>query len=366
MAGWVDSVTGSKGKKSKDKDAFKALEDDAAANNTTEYQTKSTPKKTTLGRSSSKSKSKENLSPNIVPRILKPPSMQGKKVVRALYDFSGSTDELSFKLGNEIVVLNEVLDDWWMGELNGQKGLFPLSYTEAVGFNSARPQSGAGFSNGIDGYRKHDDYMTSDPDEEGELATAPLAIRTPVYATFNDAMSFTSSLVDEEDDFRPQPMLFPPAQQPFLETDHRFVIQPTPPSIPQRPKRSVSLSGDPDEELLINNEAMDEDPSSHDATAAPIKKLPPPPPPRRPGNRILTSGPPVPERKPPAMKTSPSESLSNMTLSPSPIGSVSNHGYDRSPFESAVELEATIGCVQFRQNPFKPKGMCSNCLEFHD
>jgi hypothetical protein len=23
------------------------------------------------------------------------------------------------------------------------------------------------------------------------------------------------------------------------------------------------------------------------------------------------------------------------------------------------------GCTEFKQNPFKPKGMCSNCFEFH-
>jgi len=360
VAGWassaVDSVTGSKGKKSKDTEAFATLGDDTTAS---EYATKgtgsTTPKKTSLGRSSSNNKSKENLSPKVGPRILKPPSMQGKKVVRALYDFSGSTDELSFKAGNEIVVLNEVLDDWWTGELDGQRGLFPMSYTEDVTFSSARAQSGTGV------VMKHDDYLTSDVDEERELATAPLAIGTPIYGTFNDAMSFTSSVVDEEDDFRTQPMSFPQeVKQPFLGVDHRFVT-PAPP-IPQRSKRSLSLSGDPAHELLINGE----DQSPHETTTTPTRKQPPPPPPRRPANRIITSGPPVPERKPAVgMKASPSGSSLNVTSSSSPIGSVS-HGYDRSPFESAVELEATSVCVQFRQNPFKPKGMCSNCLEFHD
>ena len=118
VAGWassaVDSVTGSKGKKSRDTEAFATLEDDTTAS---EYPTKgtgsTTPQKKSLGRSSSNSKSKESLSPKVGPKILKPPSMQGKKVVRALYNFSGSTDELSFKAGNETVVLNEVLIGGW-------------------------------------------------------------------------------------------------------------------------------------------------------------------------------------------------------------------------------------------------------------
>jgi hypothetical protein len=367
VASWVDSVTGSKEKKSKDTEAFTTLDDDPAVNNTTEYQTNGTggtPKKTTLGRSSSNSKSKENMSPNVAPRILKPPSMQGKKVVRALYDFSGSTDELSFKSGNEIIVLNEVLDDWWMGELDGQRGLFPMSYTEGP-----RPQSGKqdtphkpGVSKDVNGYRK--DYMTVDADEDGELATTPMMIETPTYGTFNDNMSITSSMVSDEDDFRTRPMFFPQeVQQPFSDANHRFVVQPPPPS--QRPKRSVLLFGDPAQESLINGSSMDEDPPSHwMTTTSTTRKQPPPPPPRRPANRFPTSGPPVPRKPPLYTKTSPSRSM--MTSSPSPIGSA-NDGYDRSPFDSAIELGgATVACKQFRQHPFKPEGMCSNCYEFHD
>jgi hypothetical protein len=365
VASWVDSVTGSKEKKNKDTEAFATLDDDAAVNNTTEYQTNGIggiPKKTSLGRSSP-NKSKENISPNVAPRILKPPSMQGKKVVRALYDFSGSTDELSFKSGNEIIVLNEVLDDWWMGELDGQKGLFPMSYTEGP-----QPQSGKqdtphkpGLSKSVNRYGG--DYLTSDG-EDGELATAPMMIETPTYGTFPDAMSITSSQVDDEDDFRTQPMFFPQeVQQPFSDANHRFVAQQlTPPPPPlQRPKRSVLLSGDPAQEPLING-TMNEDPSSHWHEMT-IPRKQPPPPPRRPANRLPTSGPPIPRKPPSYTKTSPSGSLSS---SPWPIGSVNHgHGYDRSPFDSAIELGATVVCDQFRQHPFKPKGMCSNCLEFH-
>ena len=373
VASWVDSVTGSKDKKSKDTEAFATLDDDAVVNNTTDYYqtdgTGGTPKKSTPVRSSSKSKSKENMSPSrvVAPRILKPPSMQGKKVVRALYDFTGSTDELSFKSGNEITVLNEVLDDWWMGELDGQRGLFPMSYTEG-----ARPQNGKqdtfhkpGVSKGVNRYRK--DYITNDVDEDGELASAPMMIESPTYGNFNDAMSIASSLVDDEDDFRTQPMFFPrEVQQPFSDANHRFVVQhPTPPPPPSpRPKRRV-FPAQESESLIIGT--MDDDPSSHDIAAAlpSNRKLPPPPPPRRPANRLPTSGPPGPRKPPPSAKTSPSESLLNVTSSPSPISSV-NHGYDRSPFDSAIELGATAVCDQFRQNPFKPEGMCSNCMEFHD
>ena len=355
----VDSVTGSKGKKSKDKEAFETLDGDAK--NVDEYQSRGpggTLKKTALGpRSSSKGKSRDNL-PSVVPKILKPPSMQGKKVVRALYDFSGSTDELSFKSGNEIVVLNEVLDDWWMGELDGETGLFPLSYTKAASASShADDPHEVGVLEDVNGYGKHDDYLTSDVLEERELAAAPMVVRSPLYGTFNDAISFTSSVADDEDDFRTQPMS---QEQTFSEADHRFV--PRTPQPPRR-KRSTLLSDDPAQQSLING-VTDDDPSSNATAATPTKKPPPPPPPpRRPVNQ---TGPPVPERRPPVFISRTSSSGSSLNVTPSSSIGSHHHGYDRSPFESATELEETIGCVQFRQNPFKPEGMCSNCLEFHD
>lgn len=370
----VDSVTGSKGKKNKDKEAFANLDDVAAINDAAEYQTSgSMVKKSSLARrSSSRNKSKENLpvtTPKVPPRILMPPSVQTQKVVRALYDFSGSTDELSFKTGNQIVVLNEVLDDWWMGELDGQKGLFPMSYTEAAGSNPhmAGAQSKRdgtanqpGVSNSVNG---HEDYLTSDVEEDHELAATPMVIRSPFYGTFNDTMSVTSSVADEEEDFKMQPMFIPQEEQPFLDVDHRFVIPPTPP--PQRQKRSILLSRDPAQQPLING-ALDEDPSSQGSTTMPSKKPPPPPPPpRRPMNQISSSGPPIPERKSP-VSNSKTSSASSLNVSPPSSIDSHNYGYDRSPFESAVEFEGTIGCRQFRQNPFKARGMCSNCLEFHD
>ena len=77
VASWVDSVTGSKDKKSKDTEAFATLDDDAAVNNAPEYQTNGTggtPKNSTLGRSPSNSKSKENMSPTkVTPRIFHRP-----------------------------------------------------------------------------------------------------------------------------------------------------------------------------------------------------------------------------------------------------------------------------------------------------
>lgn len=52
----------------------------------------------------------------------------------ALFDFPGdpSQGDLSFKVGDRIRVVkgSGKIDDWWEGECNGAKGVFPRNYTE--------------------------------------------------------------------------------------------------------------------------------------------------------------------------------------------------------------------------------------------
>ncbi|OWO98250.1 hypothetical protein B2J93_8170 [Marssonina coronariae] len=53
--------------------------------------------------------------------------------VRALFDFHASDpDELTFRKGDVIAVLESVYKDWWMGLLRGQTGIFPLNYVEKL------------------------------------------------------------------------------------------------------------------------------------------------------------------------------------------------------------------------------------------
>ena len=64
-----------------------------------------------------------------------------QKVLRAVNDYLGSTDELSFRTGDEIVVIGEVIDGWMMGQLGDKKGIFPTVYTEPVSASSRRTVS---------------------------------------------------------------------------------------------------------------------------------------------------------------------------------------------------------------------------------
>jgi len=53
--------------------------------------------------------------------------------VRAKYDFRGETDmDLNFQKNAIIKLLGKPFPDWWEGELNGQRGIFPVEFVEVI------------------------------------------------------------------------------------------------------------------------------------------------------------------------------------------------------------------------------------------
>ncbi|KAH9483093.1 Protein csh3 [Psilocybe cubensis] len=51
----------------------------------------------------------------------------------ALYDYnSGEAGDLVVSEGDRILVVERTSDDWWTGEVNGKKGLFPASYVKLL------------------------------------------------------------------------------------------------------------------------------------------------------------------------------------------------------------------------------------------
>jgi hypothetical protein len=349
VADWAsNAVSSMTGRAKKDKDQFASLVDDDSDDDGGRLRRSSSS--ISFATKHSKSKSKESLSnasPRIPTRISKPLSLQGKKLVRALHDFTGSTDELTFKAGDEIVVLNEVLDGWWMGELDSQKGLFPTAYTVVIStspsktFASYRPEKmGSSLTSAGDHNRQFsldgDGYITSDL-EDNHLFGDPLAVigRSPQYGNF-DAESVTDSVVEEDEEKRLMPVR-QASQDEGIEAhtgSHTISQLLKPPIIPPRST-----------------------PNSTQVSIA--KKTPPPPPPRRSAPNVLA--PPIPQRRQGGFQSRSSGSLHSSSPQSS---SVSSLGHEVSPFESATELSVT-GCQNFRQNPFKPPGMCSNCLQVH-
>jgi myosin-1 len=52
---------------------------------------------------------------------------------KTLYDFQAeNADELSFGPGEIITIIDKSLGEWWTGELNGKKGIFPSNYVEII------------------------------------------------------------------------------------------------------------------------------------------------------------------------------------------------------------------------------------------
>ncbi|TDL14861.1 BAR-domain-containing protein [Rickenella mellea] len=378
MTGWVGdamtSVTGRRKNRVPDKDKFTTLgdHDDIDDDDYRDVANWKRPVSSLSNRSGKSTRSKSaKESPQISPRNL-------KKKVKALYDFSGSADELSFKAGEEIVVVNEVLDGWWVGELDGRRGLFPTNYTEptkgAIGKTSppslpsrSRNQSTHSVmgSLGLGGSNHHvddeikrtlvnhdseistDEHAPSDFDDEHPFADHHLAAsRSPLTGGF-----YPDSATDDDGDGDVTLSIVRPADPDNKPVGLDIL------SVHDAYRKTVNL-----------DEKVHEPPS-------PVKKAPPPPPPRRRSTTNILNVPPLPARN---LASSRTQSASHIPLSSiftdQPFMQSENH----SPFESdsslsldTVALTKTMpgckscACDDFRQNPFKPQGMCSGCFHLH-
>ncbi|GAA5876112.1 hypothetical protein JCM1840_002772 [Sporobolomyces johnsonii] len=74
------------------------------------------------------------LAPPPVPPAAVPAHKAGLGTAVALYDFEGAQPEdLPFREGDRITIVEIVSDDWWKGELNGRTGILPVSYVQMEG-----------------------------------------------------------------------------------------------------------------------------------------------------------------------------------------------------------------------------------------
>ncbi|KAL0954700.1 hypothetical protein HGRIS_003649 [Hohenbuehelia grisea] len=83
-----------------------------------------------------------------------PPPQQPQYLfqAKALWDYNADPNDLSFRAGDIIDVVEETNPDWWTGRLNGRQALFPSNYAEKLASGRGyaapppMPSSGAQYS----------------------------------------------------------------------------------------------------------------------------------------------------------------------------------------------------------------------------
>ncbi|KAI0742424.1 hypothetical protein C8Q80DRAFT_906683 [Daedaleopsis nitida] len=375
VAGWggISSMMG-RGKKDKDKgkDKEKFAELDSDQSETDEFGVSKKHKR----RSSAPGLPLPSTSPKLPMRLLKSSSKDkreenGKDIhkrVIALHDFAaGSSDELSFKAGDQIEVVSEVLDGWWMGELGGKRGLFPTTYTEVINSSSSslqtkpplpkRPSTsftqslaGLGLANGSKSGSSYSSLEAGDHPFGDHNASNGL--RSKPYEE-----SIDSGHLSDTDDDSGSLMRVQRVDDAFSS---KYITGLPVPASPAPVSQSTTSAPPP----IPVRRGTD----SGSASPSPAKKAPPPPPPRR---STLTSSPAI---TPPALpsrpstlrsKSSASSSASYVTLANATADATAPDGLTYSPFDSPREETTRFGCSEFKQNPFKPQGFCNNCFKLH-
>lgn len=330
VAGWassaIDSMMNGRGKK--DKENFATLEDGEGGVDGEDKS--STTRPPLLRRQSSKSQpgSKKNTplnSPSSAFRSLKAltvTSTSTPKMVRAIDDFSGSPDELSFRAGDEIVLLNEVIEGWWMGELRGKKGLFPISHTEPI-HHSPSPA----MIQRLPSWKRGS--VPSGPASDEEMSKTTLVNQ-------GDSDTVSHLMTSDDDD------------HPFSDSNYPAsgsAITPFYPSsyISHRPPDSATEDENDYNPLLKNDSygdihSQNEPPPLVRQPSFGRKPPPPPPPPRRnpaPG----LAPPPIPQRN------RASSSISSFNSTPS----------NSSPFDSPMRSTFSVNDIGTGTNPFDKK-----------
>ncbi|KAI9061909.1 BAR-domain-containing protein [Trametes sanguinea] len=380
VAGWassaMSSVTG-RGKKDKDKDKFSALrdDDDSDKSDTDEFGVpKSSSSKAHKRKSSIPVPGLSGASPKLPMRMVKSlsrsgsdrdkekdgkESPQGRKRVVAIHDFAAaSADELSFKAGDQIEVLSEVVDGWWMGDLGGKRGLFPTTYTEVINSSSSslpqkpplpqRPPSSLTRSLGLTNGGSRTASSLSSFEDNGHHPFSDHNVHdgsTSGRGAYEESIQ-SSRLSESSDDESGSLMRVQRIDDTFSS---RYTAAVPPPA----PVRRGTTS----------------DATATVSSSPPVKKAPPPPPPRR---STLTASP---AHTPPAIpsrpatlrsKSSQSSAASFNALATTGVAaSAASEELTYSPFDSPRDEVTNMRCSEFKQNPFKPKGFCNNCFQMH-
>ncbi|KAI8647696.1 hypothetical protein BD408DRAFT_408340 [Parasitella parasitica] len=230
---------------------------------------------------------------------------------RAIYDFGGDNeDELSFKTGDLIQVVEEVDEGWWLGEAtdsNGtvRRGIFPVNYTELVATSAGppmppRPVLSSPNSNA------HHDYIPEEDKHDRVVYEEP--------TTHDYCNGGVSPFGDNNGSLNNTAKGFS-----YIR--------------PSQPTRALSTN-------------TLKSPSS---SPLPHKRAPPPPPPS--------------SRTPPVLASTRSSDTSGARTAPSTPYQMHQANSDNY-FDSVTPDCGECGCSEFTANIFK-KGHCNNCFHKH-
>ena len=329
--------------------------------------------------------------------------LKSTKIRRALYDFTAAnTDELIIAPGDEIQVISEPSESWWLGECRGRRGLFPVSYTEDVPQKPplpARPPS-LSSTNKLSAPRSRNNSLSGSiaPSDRGALG-----LRRSNSTKSRDRRE-SLKLGEQDEPFgdhystSPSHQLSPAFASPESsdqEDDERgFLVGQTGSSPPALgvDTTSASTSGSGAIRKLTRSFS---------------KKGPPPPPPMRRSNTTssLTPGknttqtvqtvdqgaspfltPTTPtgkwHKKNPSGGTvlakSPFDSHKDLDGEGNASPGTSSHGRKSQGTASGLNMGSesddgakkqgecfTCDCDEFQQNPFKPDGYCKACFHHH-
>lgn len=328
--------------------------------------------------------------------------LKSSKIRRALYDFTATnTDELTIAPGDEIQVISEPSESWWLGEFRGRRGLFPVSYTEDVPQKPplpARPPSLPPTSKpSAPRSRNNSLSQPNAPSDRGALGLR----RSDSTKSRDRRESLKSG--DQDEPFGDHYSMSPPHQ-------HSPTIASPENSDQEEDERGflVGQTGSPLSALSADAISASTGGSGaiRKLTRSFSKKGPPPPPPMRRSNTIssLTSGknmtPPVQAANqgasPFLTPTTPTgkwhkKNSGGTVLAKSPFDSHGDHDDEgnapprtsnrrkksqgtASGFNMGSESDdggkrpeecSTCDCDEFQQNPFKPDGYCKGCFHHH-
>ncbi|KAI8083055.1 uncharacterized protein BX664DRAFT_339715 [Halteromyces radiatus] len=232
-----------------------------------------------------------------------------KKLRKAIYDFQGeSSDELSFRIGDIITVVEPVDEGWWMGEMDDlgskRRGIFPVNYTEDMMQTTTSPPT-----------MPIRPMMTTHIQEEPQ--DEDLSQQVTDQSPFSDNSSSNTTGFSY---IRPNP----------ISRSSSTSIS------------SIASSGTVTPSLARSSTVI-----TNQSKLALSNRTPPPPPPAL--SRSNT----------PSVK-----SISSSTRTPPPPPPSRNLGTSSGPTTMQVANCQDCGCDDFSANLFK-KGHCNNCFHKH-